>query len=184
MKLSPDNEINPSFIDISRIKCLFFLLRSCFFRTTRPLASCEATAYDRPVSDRTVSIPERDQRPCDLVFTNSWLVRQRHTSWIMVLPVGKNPQKEWTRSLLAVPFVRGHSTVTPATPRNDGVYTRQCPRWHAMRGVFTSLPAKHKKLGMRVYTLTDRLSQQQFAGLYGIRCEPVNNAVIFPFNTK
>ena len=108
MKRSPDNQINASFIDISRIKWLAFLLRSSFFRTTRPLASSEATAYYRPAPGRTDGIPERDQRPRDngykSVFTNSWLVRQRHRSWIKGL--GKNPQNEWTRSLLAVPFVR------------------------------------------------------------------------------
>ena len=31
---SPDNQINASFIDISRIKWLVFLLWSSFFRTT------------------------------------------------------------------------------------------------------------------------------------------------------
>ena len=45
---------------------------------------------------RTDSIPERDQRPRDngykSVFTNSWMVSQRHRSWIKGL--GKNPQKE------------------------------------------------------------------------------------------
>ena len=52
-----------------------------------------------------------------------WYVR--HRSWIKGL--GKNPQKERTRSLLAVPFVRGHPTMAPETPRNDGVYTCQSP---------------------------------------------------------
>ena len=100
-------------------------------------------AYYRPVPGLTDGIPERDQRPRDngykSVFTNSWLVRQRHRSWIKGL--GKNPQKEWTRSLFSVPFVRGHPSVTSGTPRNDGVYTRQPPWWHdgtprmAWRGV-------------------------------------------------
>ena len=45
MKRSLDNQINASFIDILRIKWLVFLLQSSFFRTTRPLASSEATAY-------------------------------------------------------------------------------------------------------------------------------------------
>ena len=54
MKQSPDNQVNASFIDNSRIKWLvFFLLRSSFFRTTAPLASSEATAYYRPVPCRT-----------------------------------------------------------------------------------------------------------------------------------
>ena len=130
------------------IKWLVFLLRSSFFCTTRPLASSEAMAYYRPVPDQTDSIPERDQRPCDngdkFVFTKSWLVRQRHRSWIKGL--GKNPQKEWTRSLLAGPFVRGHPTVTPGTPRNNGMYTRQSPRVACLQ-VFRQ---KHTKIGMRV----------------------------------
>ena len=44
---------------------------------------------------RTDGIPERDQRPCDngykSVFINSWLVRQRHRSWIKGL--GKKSTK-------------------------------------------------------------------------------------------
>ena len=58
MKRSPDNQINASFIDISRIKWLVFLLRSSFFRTT----STVATAYYRPAPGRTDSIQERHQR--------------------------------------------------------------------------------------------------------------------------
>ena len=54
----------------------------------------------RPIIDQhpglTDGIPERDQRPHDngykSVFTNSWLICQRHRSWINGL--GKNPQKE------------------------------------------------------------------------------------------
>ena len=134
-----------------------FLLRSSFYHTTRPLASSEAMAYYRPAPGRTDGIPERDQRPCDngykSVFTNSWLVRQRHRSWIKGL--GKSPQKEWTRSLLAVPFVRGHPTVTPGTPRNDGLYVCHSPWWHATGGVLTRPPAKLAKNAMRVKTSVD-----------------------------
>ena len=85
----------------------FFFLWSCFFSTIRPLASSDATSYYRPAPGRTDGIPDRDERPCDngykSVFTNSWLVRQRNRSWIKGL--GKNRQKEWTRSLFSVPFV-------------------------------------------------------------------------------
>ena len=88
MKRSPDNQINALFIDISRNKWLVFLLRSSFFRTTRPLASTEATAYYRPAPGRTDSIPERHQR--------QW-------SWIKELC--KNPQKSelihWRQCLLS-----------------------------------------------------------------------------------
>ena len=56
-------QINASFIDISRIKWLvFLLLRSSSFCTTRPLASSEATAYYRPAPGRIDSVPERHQR--------------------------------------------------------------------------------------------------------------------------
>ena len=118
----------------------FFLLRSSFFRTTRQLASSEVMTYFRPVPGWTDGIPERDQRPRDnrykFVFTNSWLVRQRHRSWIKGL--GKNPQK-------AVNLFIAYSAFCPGPPNRDprdGVYTRQPPWWHAMHGVFTNLPAK------------------------------------------
>ena len=63
MKQCLDNQINASFIDISRIKWLFFfLLRSSFFRTTSTVASFEAPADYRPAPGRTDSIPERHQR--------------------------------------------------------------------------------------------------------------------------
>ena len=111
----------------------------------------EQTAFQREIKD----LVTMDINPS---LQNSWLVRQRHRSCIKEL--GKSPQKEWTRSLLAVPFVRGHPTVTPGTPRNDGMYTHQSPWWHATCGVFTSLPAKtHKNrnacidaLRLRVFT--------------------------------
>ena len=45
----PDNQINASFIDISRIKWLVFLLWSSFFRTTSTVASSEAPADYRPI---------------------------------------------------------------------------------------------------------------------------------------
>ena len=62
MKRCPDNQINASFIDISRIKWLVFLLRSSFFRTTSTVASSEAPADYRPAPGRTDGIPERRQR--------------------------------------------------------------------------------------------------------------------------
>ena len=53
------------------------------------------------------------------VFTNLCLELQQNRSWIKGL--GKNP---FTHSLTAVPFVRGHRSVFPRTPRNDRrVYT-------------------------------------------------------------
>ena len=38
--------------------------------------------------------------------------------------------KEWTHSLTAVPFVRGHWTVSPRTQRNTCVYTRHPASCH------------------------------------------------------
>ena len=84
-----------------------FLLRSSFFRTTRPLASSEATAYYQPAPGQTDSIYRRDIKDngytCKSVFTNSWLVRQRNRSWIKEL--GKNPQKSelihWQQCILS-----------------------------------------------------------------------------------
>ena len=60
----PDNQINASFIDISRIKWLVFLLWSSFFRTTTcsTVASSEAPADYQPASGRTDGVPERHQR--------------------------------------------------------------------------------------------------------------------------
>ena len=58
----PDNQINASFIDISRIKWLVFLLWSSFFRTTSTIASSEAPADYQPAHGRTDGIPERHQR--------------------------------------------------------------------------------------------------------------------------
>ena len=58
----PDNQINASFIDISRIKWLVFLLWSSFFRTTSTVASSEAPADYQPAPGRTDGIPEGHQR--------------------------------------------------------------------------------------------------------------------------
>ena len=158
MKRSPDKQINASFIDISRIKWLVFLLRSSFFRTTKPLASSEATAYYRPAPVQTDCIPERDQRPHDngykSVFTNSWLVRQRNRSWIKGL--GKNPQKteliHWRQCLLSGATEPCHLGLWETMAcihvnRHDGSPCVACLQ------VFRH---KHTKIGMRVQTLSDR----------------------------
>ena len=92
MKRCPDNQINASFIDISRIKWLVYLLQSSFFRTTCTVASSkhrpiigphpvEQTAFRRNIKDNGYKS----------VFTNLCLERQRNSSWIKGL--GKNPQK-------------------------------------------------------------------------------------------
>ena len=64
--------------------------------------------------------------------------------------------KEGTHSLTAVPFVRGHRSMFPRTPRNTCVYTRHPTNVTAMCGVLTRLPAKLSKNGMRVKTSTDQ----------------------------
>ena len=56
------------------------------------------------------------------VFTNLCLELQQNRSWIKGL--GKNPQKSELIHWPAVPFVRGHRSVFPRTPRNNWrVYT-------------------------------------------------------------
>ena len=96
------------------------------------------------------------------VFTNLCLELQQNRSWIKGL--GKNPFTHsipFTHSLTAVPFVRGHRSVFPRTPRNTGVYTRHPTFVTTTSGVLTRLPAKLSKNGMRVYTLSDRRSKNK-----------------------
>ena len=95
------------------------------------------------------------------VFTNLCLELQQNRSWIKGL--GKNPFTHsipFTHSLTAVPFVRGHRSVFPRTPRNPGVYTRHPTFVTATSGVLTRLPAWLSKNRMRVYTLSDMRSEK------------------------
>ena len=55
------------------------------------------------------------------LYSRSWLVGQRNRCWIKGL--GKNPQKEWARSLFAVPFA-GVSQAWPAGLRENGMSVR------------------------------------------------------------
>ena len=93
MMRCPDNQINASFIDISRIKWLVFLLWSSFFRTTSTVASSEAPADYQPAPSRTDGVPREASKTMDYksVFTNLCLELQQNRSWIKGL--GKNPQK-------------------------------------------------------------------------------------------
>ena len=96
------------------------------------------------------------------VFTNLCLELQQNRSWIKGL--GKNPFTHsipFTHSLTAVPFVRGHRSVFPRTPRNTGVYTRHPTFVTATSGVLTRLPAWLSKNRMRVYTLSDMRSKKK-----------------------
>ena len=92
-----------------------YLLRSSFFSTIRLLASSDAMAYYRPVLERTDGIPERDQRPRDngykSIFTNSWLVRQRHRSWIKGL--GKKSNKRVSSFIAGSAFCLGPLNCDP-----------------------------------------------------------------------
>ena len=74
--------------------------------------------------------------------------------------VDKGIRQKSTHSLTAVPFVRGHRSVFPRTPRNTGVYTRHPTFVTATSGVLTRLPEKLSKNGMCVYTLSDRRSKK------------------------
>ena len=136
----PDNQINVSFIDISRIKWLVFLLWSSFFRTTSTVARSEAPARAR--SNRRHSGEASKTMDYKTVFINLCLELPQNLSWIKGL--GKNPFTHsipFTHSLTAVPFVWGHRSVFPRTPRNTGVYTRHPTFVTATSGVLTRLPA-------------------------------------------
>ena len=61
--------------------------------------------------------------------------------------------KEWTHSLTAVSFVRGHRSVFPRTPRNTGVYTRHPTFVTATTsGVLTRTASGKTQKTERVYT--------------------------------
>ena len=81
----------------------------------------EQIAYRRDITDNGYKS----------VFTKSWMVLQRNRSWIK----GLGKKKEWTHSLTAVPFVRGHITVSTRTLRNV-IPRNVTPRvacWHGSR---------------------------------------------------
>ena len=59
----PDNQINASFIDISRIKLASFFYCGCLSSAQLvPLQSSEAPADYQPAPGRTDGVPERHQR--------------------------------------------------------------------------------------------------------------------------
>ena len=121
------------------------------------------------------------------VFTNLCLELQQNRSWIKGL--GKNPFTHsipFTHSLTAVPFVRGHRSVFPRTPRNTGVYTRHPTFVTATSGVLTRLPAWLSKNRMRVYTLSDMRSKKKLrvytaSEAKGLRFPPckASNLILF-----
>ena len=144
-----------------------FLLRSSFFRTIRPLASSNATAYDR-----TDGIPERHRSQWyKYVFTNSWLVRQRNRSWIK--GSGKNPQKsELVHCLQCLlsrtqPWTHGlRETIACIQVKcHDGTTCLVC--WQGSR------QNKHKNRNARLDALRS-VVPNKIACLYGLRCELAN----------
>ena len=109
------------------------------------------------------------------VFTILCLELQQNRSWIKGL--GKNPfthSISFTHSLTAVPFVRGHRSVFPRTPRNTGVYTRHPTFVTATSDVLTRLPAWLSKNRMCVYTLSDMRSEKKLHVYTASRSEGVN----------
>ena len=80
MKRCPDNQINASFIDITRIKWLVFFIAvvflphnsyCCKLRSIGPYP-VEQTEFRRDIKDNGYKS----------IFTKLWLERQRNRSWI------------------------------------------------------------------------------------------------------
>ena len=94
--------------------------------------------------------------------------------------IRQNSTKEWTHSLTAVPFVRGHRSVFPRTLRNTGVYTRHPTFVTATSGVLTRLPEKLSKNGMRVYTLPNMQSEKK---LRVYTASEAKGLIVRPFKT-
>ena len=132
MKWSPDNQINASFIDISRNKWLVFycgrLSSAQLDRWQAPKQwpiidphPVEQTAYQRDINDNGYKS----------VLTNSWLVRQKEQ--VMGKGIRQKYTKELTHSLTAAAFVRGQQTVSHRTPRNTCMYTSRTMSRHVWR---------------------------------------------------
>ena len=130
MKRSPDNQINASFIDISRIK---WLVLYCGRLSSAQLVPLQAPKQ-RPIIDphpvkQTAYRRDIKDNGYKSVFTNSWPVRQRNRSWIKGLD--KNPQKteliQWQQCLLS-----GATEPCPRenTLRHTYVYTRHPAQCH------------------------------------------------------
>ena len=85
MKRSPDNQINASFIDISRIKWLVFYcscLSSAQLHVDRWHAPKQRPIIDRHPDEQIAYRRDIKDNGYKSIFTNSWLVRQRNRSWI------------------------------------------------------------------------------------------------------
>ena len=177
----PDSQINASFIDISRIKWLVFLLWSSFFRTTSTVASSEAPADYQPAPGRTDGVPERHQR--------QWIINPSFQicAWNFnrtgrgIKGLGKNPFTHsipFTNSLTAVPFVRGHRSVFPSdSEKHRRVYTSSnvCHS-HEWR-VDTASGKTLKKRNACLHAVRQAV-EKQIACIYGLRSEGVNRKII------
>ena len=111
------------------------------------VCSAYATADFPPRPGRPHGHTYQHKSPFDdgEIFLNlhSWLVGQRNRCWIKGL--GKNPQKEWARSLFAVPFVRRLLSVT------------RWRKWHVCQRVRI-----YKIMPQNVYTRTPFYSWEKF----------------------
>ena len=113
----PDNQINASFIDISRIKWLVFLLWSSFFRTTSTVASSEAPADYQPAPGRTDGIPERHQR--------QWIINVPGTSTEQV--VDKGIRQKSIYSFHSIHSFTDGSAFCPGAPKRVSLGLRETP---------------------------------------------------------
>ena len=174
----PDNQINASFIDISRIKWLVFLLWSSFFRTTSTVASSEAPADYQPRarSNRRYSGEASKTMDYKTVFINLCLelpqnlvvdkgIRQKIHSLIpfrSLIP--------WRQCLLS----GGTEACSLGLRETPGVYTRHPNVCHSHEWrVDTGFRPNSQKNRMRVYTLSDMRSEKKIACIHGLRSEGV-----------
>ena len=105
------------------------------------------------------------------VFTNLCLELQQNRSWIKGL--GKNP---FTHSLTAVPFVRGHRSVFPRTPRNTGVYTRHPTFVTAYEGRVDTASGKTLKKQNACSHAVRHAVEKKITCIHGLRSEGVKKA--------
>ena len=80
--------------------------------------------------------------------------------------------KEWTHSLTIVPFVRGHRTVPPRT-RETSSRTMSRHVWRV-----DTAPGQTRKKRNACQDVRRSAVENKIAGLYGIRCELVNNKLL------
>ena len=173
-----DNQINASFIDISIIKWLVFLLWSSFFRTTSTVASSEAPADYQPAPGRTDGIPERHQRQWIISPSLQICAWNFNRTCRGIKGLGKNP---FTHSIpfhsIHIPWrqclLSGGTEACSLGLRETPVYTRHPTFVTATSGVLTQLPAWLSKNRMRVYTLSDMRSKNKIACIHGLRSEGV-----------